>query len=252
MEHGPEAWREDAMADENVLSRMLGDKRATRREFLAGATALGLSASMASAMWTNAARAAPKSGGHLRAGVSGANVADSLDPATYSDTFMITTGFSTRDNLTTVAPDNSLRGGAAESWEPSDDAATWAFNLRKGVEFSNGKSLAADDVIASINLHRGEDSKSGAKGALAGIEDVTADGGHKVIFKLKSGDADFPYILTDYHLNILPSKDGAVDWQSGAGTGPMSSRSSSPEPAPHSGAIPTAGSRMSGSSRPRS
>jgi len=155
----------------------------------------------------------------MRAGVSGANAADSLDPTTFSDTFMLTVGFSTRDNLTAVASDNLLEGAVAESWEPSDDAATWVFNLRKGVEFSNGKSLDPEDVIASINLHRGEESKSYAKGVVAGIDEIVADGKGKVVFKLKSGDADFPYILTDYHLNIVPSKDGKVDWQSGAGTG---------------------------------
>ncbi len=207
------------MERDDILKRILRDRHMTRREFLVGATALGLTVPAASAMWSTAAKATPKSGGHMKAGVSGANTADSLDPTTFNDTFMLTVGFSVRDNLTAVASDNSVEGAAAESWEPSDDAATWVFDLRKGVEFSNGKSLDAEDVIASINLHRGEGSKSGAKGVVAGIDEIVADGKGKVVFKLKSGDADFPYILTDYHLNILPSKDGEVDPQSAAGTG---------------------------------
>lgn len=207
------------MEIQDTLKKMLGDKRTTRREFLMGAMALGLSAAAASTIWSTAAKAAPKSGGHLRAGVSGANTGDSLDPSSWNDTFMITIGFSVRDNLTTVASNNSLEGGLAESWEPSADATTWAFNLRKGVEFSNGKSLEAEDVIASINLHRGKETKSGATGVLAGVDEIMADGKDKVVFKLKSGDADFPFILSDYHLNILPSKDGKADWRSGVGTG---------------------------------
>ena len=207
------------MERDDILKRMLGDKRATRRDFLVGATALGLSATAASSMWSKAARAAPTKGGHMKAALGGGATTDSLNPATYNDTYMISVSFSIRDNLTEIAPDNSLRGGAAESWEASDDAATWTFNLRKGVEFSNGKSLEAQDVINSINMHRGEGSGSGATGVVAGIEEITADGKNRVIFKLKSGDADFPYILTDYHLNILPAKDDGVDWESGIGTG---------------------------------
>jgi peptide/nickel transport system substrate-binding protein len=207
------------MERDKICQKILGQRRTTRREFMRDAAALGVSATVAAAMWSKAAEAAPKRGGHLRAGVSGASTSNSLDPTTYDDTFPLTVGFSTRDNLTEVASDNSVQGGLAESWEPSDDAATWVFSLRKDVEFSNGKRLDLDDVIASINLHRGEHSKSGAKGVLAGIDKILADGNDKVVFKLKSGDADFPFILSDYHLNILPSKDGEVDWQSGAGTG---------------------------------
>lgn len=202
-----------------TLEKLAKEGRLSRREFLMSATALGISLTGATAIWNNAAAATAKKGGHLTAGIGGANTIDSLDPQSFSDTFMLTVGFSTRDNLMTVAGDNSLEGGLAENWEPSKDAATWTFDIRKGVEFSNGKSLDIDDVIASLNSHREEKSKSGAKGVLAGIDSIAGDGKHKVVFKLKSSDADFPFILTDYHLNILPSKDGVVDWRSGVGTG---------------------------------
>ncbi len=81
------------MERNDILKRMLGDRHTTRREFLVGATALGLTVPAASAMWSKAAKAAPQSGGHMRAGVSGANTADSLDPTTFNDTFMLTVGF---------------------------------------------------------------------------------------------------------------------------------------------------------------
>ncbi len=207
------------MEQEDILSTILADKRTTRREFLAGATALGLSATAASAMWSRAAKAAPTKGGHMKIGIGGGATSDSLDPATFDATFMITTGNSFRNNVTEIGPDNALQGALVQSWEPSDDAKTWTFKLRKGVEWHDGKSLEPEDIIVSLNLHRGEDSKSGAKGVVAGIEDIKADGTDGVIFTLKSSDADFPYILTDYHLNIVPAKDGKADWQAGVGTG---------------------------------
>ncbi len=38
----------------------------------------------------------------------------------------------------------------AESWEISEDGLTYTFNIRKGVKFSNGDPLTADDVLFSL------------------------------------------------------------------------------------------------------
>ena len=35
----------------------------------------------------------------------------------------------------------------------------------------------------------------------------------------RSGNADFPFYFADLHAYICPSKDGAIDWQSGVGAG---------------------------------
>ena len=127
-----------------------------------------------------------------------------------------------RNCLTEVATDGSLIGELAESWEASDDAAEWRFKIRSGVEFHNGKSLTVEDVIDSFNHHRGEDTGSAAKGIIAAITDIKADG-DTVVFQLSGGNADFPFIVSDYHLVICPSNgDGTIDWQSGVGTGSYS------------------------------
>jgi peptide/nickel transport system substrate-binding protein len=93
----------------------------------------------------------------------------------------------------------------AESWEASPDAKQWTFKLRKGVEFHNGKTMDADDVVYSINHHLGEESKSAAKALLKAIADIRKDDKHTVTFILKDGNADFPYIMSDYHLCIMPA-----------------------------------------------
>src|SRR5690242_3589931 len=41
--------------------------------------------------------------------------------------------------------------GIAESWKISDDGLTYTFALRKGVKFSNGREMTADDVVYSLN-----------------------------------------------------------------------------------------------------
>lgn len=209
------------MTKKTMLNRILDDKKATRRDFMVSATALGLTTAAATTMWEGRAHAkAPKKGGHMVAGLNDANTVDSLDPATFNATTMIVISRSFRDSLVEVGQDNSAAPGLAESWEANDDATVWRFNLRKGVEFSNGKSLSTDDVIDSINVHRGEDSKSGAKGVFSGISDVKADGKDTVVVTVSSPNADFPFLMTDYHMNVVPSAgEGKADVTSDIGTG---------------------------------
>jgi len=205
--------------NENLMIGALS-RVTTRREFMARSVAMGISLATASAMWGRAATAAPVKGGHLRLGLAGASTTDTLDPSPWSDTFMVMLGYATRGSLVELAPDGSLRGEAAESWDASAGAKVWTFKLRKGVEFSNGKPLTAADVVASLNLHRGEKSKSGAKGILSSVTEIKADGTNTVVITLSSGTFDFANSLTDHHFNIMPSKDGEADWRSGIGVGP--------------------------------
>ncbi|MDX1529208.1 MAG: ABC transporter substrate-binding protein, partial [Gammaproteobacteria bacterium] len=168
---------------------------------------------------SSALAATPKKGGHFRLGLGHGSTTDSLDPATYLDTYMQVVGNGIRNNLTEVSPDNELVPELAESWEASPDAKVWRFKIRQGVEFHNGKTLDTEDVIASIQHHRGEDSKSAAKAILEPIVDIKADGKDTVVVTLKDGNADFPFLLTDYHIAIMPVKDGKLDIKSGVGTG---------------------------------
>ena len=120
-----------------------------------------------------------------------------------------------------MTADGDVIGELAESWEVSSDAAQWIFKLRKGVEFHNGKSFEAEDVIHSINVHRGEDTKSTGAGLVTAIDDIKADGKNTVIFTLKSGSADFPAIMADYHFSIAPAGSMDAEWEKGIGTGPF-------------------------------
>jgi len=190
---------------------------ASRRDFMRSALAAGLTLGAAQALWRRSASAQAKDGGTLRIGLAGGATTDSLDPSTYTDTFMIMLGYTVRGNLTEVAPDGSASPEVAESFEGADGAKTWVFRLRKDVPFSNGKTMTVDDVVSSINYHRGDASKSGAKALLAAVSDIKADGPDTVIFTLTDGNADFPFVLADYHLNIMPFKDGTPDLEAGAG-----------------------------------
>jgi len=202
------------------LERALAEGRIGRREFLARAAALGGAAALSSAMPGIARAATPKKGGTLRLGIGHGSTTDSLDPATYEQAFMQCLGFSKHNYLTEVDSDNQLIPELAESWEASPDAKTWTFKLRKGIEYHNGKTMDAKDVVASFNHHRHEDSKSAAKALLEQLAEIRADGDRVVVFELKSGNADWPYICSDYHIPVLPATgEESIDWQSGTGTG---------------------------------
>ncbi len=192
-----------------------------RRGFMTGALALGLSLSAATGFVKAAEAATPKKGGRMRQALTGGGTSDSLDPGQILDTYMINVSFGqVRNNLTEIAPNGDLVGELAEGWEASPDAKTWAFKLRKGVEFHNGKTLDSADVVASLQHHLGEGSKSAAAGILEGIETVKADGKDTVVVQLSGGNADFSFLMSDYHLGICPANaDGSLDWQSGQGTG---------------------------------
>ncbi len=203
------------------LERAARDGRVSRREFLSQATALGLTLAAASTLADKAALAAtPKKGGSFRVALDDGNTTDSMDPATYESTFQITMAHTHRNYLTEITTDNVVGPELAESWDASDDAAEWIFKLRKGVEFHNGKTFDADDAVATLNSHRGEDTKSAAKALLESVVDIKADDKHTLRIKLNAGSADFPYVLSDYHLTMLPSDgEGGITWKGGVGTG---------------------------------
>tara|TARA_B100000767_G_scaffold127176_1_gene121123 strand:+ start:9342 stop:10703 length:1362 start_codon:yes stop_codon:yes gene_type:complete len=123
------------------------------------------------------------------------------------------------DCLTEVTAAGELVGELAESWEASSDAKTWTFNLRKGVTFHNGKSFGADDVIESLGMHTAEGAKSAAKPIISAISDMKKMGAHQVQFTLRVGNADFPFLLSDYHILMYPA--GMIDEAiaKGIGTG---------------------------------
>ncbi len=201
------------------LSRRVATGKMSRRDFMGRAAALGVAAPMATSMLTTAAKAAgPQKGGVIKAGIQGGESTNSLDPATYASSVPFVNGRTFGDTLVNIKANGDLEHVLAEEVGSSDDAKIWTFKIRQGVEFHNGKSLTADDVVKTLERHSGEDTKSGALGIMRGIESMRADG-NNVEVTLKEANADLPYLMADYHLIIQP--DGGMDNPAaGIGTGP--------------------------------
>ena len=216
-----------AQKTDQVLLDKLADAARTggvsRRSFMHYAVAAGLTASAATGLWGTAAKAQPQRGGTFRWGLHDGNSGDTHDPGTYVTRQMIFLAHTHRSYLTMIAADNSLGPDLAMSWEATPDAKQWTFELNPDATFHSGRSVTAEDVIDSLNHHRGDASTSAAKALLTDVDDIQADGDNTVVVTLARGNADLPWLMTDYHFAICPSNgDGTIDWQSGDGSGPYS------------------------------
>src|SRR5260370_18331460 len=165
--------------------------------------------------------ATPKKGGTAKFGLAHGATTDTGDPAAFPDTATQVPFWGSMSNgLTEGDAKGNITPDLVESMEPGEGAKRWVFKLRKGVTFHNGKDLRPDDIIAAYRHHQGKDSKSAVKSVLAAVTDIKADGKDTVVFTLNGGNADFPYIASDYHIPIMPAKShGSADWQSNVRTG---------------------------------
>ncbi len=194
----------------------------SRRGLLRSGAALGAAAMMGSLGAGRAfAQAQPQPGGVLRIGIAAGNTSDSVDPAIAEHVYVHMLLHAYNAYLTEVMADGTLAGELAEGWESTPDAATWTFRLRPGVMFHDGRPVTAADVVASIDYHRGEESTSAVKSVLAPVSELRADGDNVVVFTLNGGNADFPVLLSDYHLPIKPATDGRIDPLGTVGAGPF-------------------------------
>lgn len=187
-----------------------------RRSFLKGAS--GAVAAMAALPGLGRAEesSGPRKGGRLKIGLDSAATADTLDPAVSQGAYIETVNFTWGNCLVELDEKLNAVPELATSWEPSKDAKTWVFKLRKGVTFHNGKEFNAEDVVHTMNYHRGPDSKSGAKSILANIEDIKASDTHEITVTLNSPEADMAYVFSATQLLIMPANEKT---SSGIGTG---------------------------------
>jgi peptide/nickel transport system substrate-binding protein len=76
--------------------------------------------------------------------------ANSMDPYTRSETFLLTFTQNFYDPLVRRDKDLKIEPALAESWE-QPNPTTWRFHLRHGVKFHDGTPFTADDVVFSYN-----------------------------------------------------------------------------------------------------
>jgi ABC-type oligopeptide transport system substrate-binding subunit len=75
---------------------------------------------------------------------------DTLDPRLAEDNAALAIATELHEGLTRLAPDGSVRPGAAESWEIAEDGRSYLFSLRDGLKWSNGEPLEAVHFAAGL------------------------------------------------------------------------------------------------------
>ncbi len=128
--------------------------------------------------------------------------------------------------------DMSPTPGLAESWETSDDGLTWTFDIRDGVEWSDGKPLTAADIAFTYNriLDGGPESATWSS-YLKSVDKITSPDANTVVLALKKPNAVLPLLpipilpehvwskINEDKVKSYPNEP--VDGQAPVGSGPF-------------------------------
>lgn len=201
-----------------------GAMSATRREVLRGAAAgaavvgvggllAGCGSDSSSGGGTSAGTTAaggagtPRRGGTLRVGGTGGGARDTLDPNRQQTALDFARCFALYDPLVELTQDFTYELALAEEVTPDDASArVWTVRLKEGIEFHNGKTADADDLIFSIA--RVIDPRAPGAGANA-LRGVTLKGMRKldartVRFTLEQPISIFDKRVGGYLSPLLP------------------------------------------------
>jgi peptide/nickel transport system substrate-binding protein len=94
----------------------------------------------------------------------------------------------------------------AESYDISDDRKTYTFNLREGVTFHNGKVMAAEDVVASMN--RWKEVNSRARRFFEGSTFEATDDS-TVVLTMPEAKVDTLHVLASWNTAVIMPKEVA-------------------------------------------
>jgi peptide/nickel transport system substrate-binding protein len=185
----------------------------SRRQLLVGAGTTAMLAGLAacggddtSPSGAGSTAGTPKRGGNFRLGVTGGGSKDLFDGqniVTKPDQARLVSAFET---LLTFDDDYQLTtDGLAESVE-ADNPQQYTIKLQRGIEFQDGKTLTADDVIYS--LQRIGTEANGLTGFAAtasmDIKNIKKVDQYTVQLPLLSPDSTIPQTLASYTFGIVP------------------------------------------------
>ena len=214
-----EEYRNEAAGpiENNLIDELVGGEL-DRQEFLRRAAVFGLGAGTIGMLLRYVGEAdlafgapgavAQKIGGTLRVGSAAYN--SGLEPFQLREAGSLGLAGIPGEFLTFSNNKLEVKPWLATSWRPNAALTVWTFQLRRGVKFHNGKTMNADDVVASFKQYltvTGSQLLTAIPLSLLGPEGVVKTGPYTVQFRLKSPNNAFPYLVsqTSYQAIIQPA-----------------------------------------------
>jgi len=207
--------------------------RLSRRDFLRRGSVVGISIPVLGAIVSACGSSKSSSKGKSPSGAAGATIkagivtpTGSINPITVADQGGLDMLGQTGEYLA-LSTQTGLQPVLAESWTANSAGDVWTFKIRKGVKFSNGHPLTADDVVYTYKLQTNPKGKASALSAFGGV--LTPSGVKKVddstvAFHLEAPNGNFPYLTSsdNYNMIIMPNGYDPAKWEkSFVGTGPF-------------------------------
>ncbi len=124
------------------------------------------------------------------------------------------------EGLVSRAENGEVVPSLASDWTISDDGRTYTFTLETGVTFHDGAEFTAEDVVATLDETRSDESMIGFP-SLQTIEKVSAPDEGTVEITLSEPNQNFLFLLTG-PAGLIFDADDTTDMQTAAnGTGPF-------------------------------
>ena len=201
--------------ENNLIDELVGGDL-DRQEFLRRATVFGLGAGTIGMLLRyvgddvafGAPSMAQKRGGTLRVGVTA--FASSVEPYLLREAGSLAFAGIPGEYLTFSNNALQVKPWLATSWKPNASLTVWTFQLRRGVKFHNGKTMTADDVVASFRQYLSEKTSqllSAIPNSLLDASGVVKTGPYTVQFRLKQPNNALPNLVsqTTYQAIIQPA-----------------------------------------------
>jgi peptide/nickel transport system substrate-binding protein len=209
--------RNDAGPIENNLIDELVAGELDRQDFLRRAAVFGLGAGTIGMLLRYVGETEPafgatlapaKVGGTLRVGTVAFN--SSLEPYGLREAGSLGLAGIPGEYLTYTNNSLQVKPWLATTWKANKDLTVWTFQIRRNVKFHNGKTLTADDVVASFRQYLNQKTSqilSALPATMIEPSGVVKTGPYSVQFRLKAPNNAFPYLVsqTTYQAIIQPA-----------------------------------------------
>ncbi|MFT4230456.1 MAG: ABC transporter substrate-binding protein [Microbacterium sp.] len=192
----------------SVFSRIQLDRRTLFRYAAVGVGALGASTLLAGCDTSTGTTAisSGSTGGQLRIGINGGTIATQFDPHTAFDELHNFVAVAMYENASQINGSFELENVLAEEITPNADGTEWTMRLIEGIEFHNGKTVTAEDVIFSYNRILDPNTGAIAAGLLAPIAEMKAMDDRTVRFTMSKPHGWLDLALGDGSVQgIIPS-----------------------------------------------